>query len=361
MADTHFDILVLGNSPLALLLAGLFADRYRRKVCLAAEPLASAALPRGLDLSVAPVTRPQSWAMATRGVVETRALLAEIGAAAGIEPCEPILVGSGATTLEALQHMRHVAIGHGHRVERVADTDIGAGSVGYRFADAVRLDRSKLLPRLGAWLAELGVTRLVPPAGAVVLRNDGSSRLATGAGQITADRTVFADEQAIVSQLAADRRDGLLQIDPGRAVLTEPARSLPASLMVYLDRGASLAQAADGSITALMAGAPDTALGRLGGCLSAQGMLRRAGEAGFLLSGSADGAPIIGPVRGSRAIMAAALGPWGAFLAPALARWLEARSEGTEAEWFAAHAPQRGSVRTAFADFCVPRCLEATP
>lgn len=354
MGESRFEILVIGNSPLALLLSGLLAERHSRRVCLLAEPLASTALPRAVDLSVAPATRPSSWALAKRLVDETRELLTKMGAAEALISCDPMIVGSGSATLEALQHMRHVAIGHGHVVDRVADTDIGPGSVGYRFAGAVRIDRTRLYPRLTEWIGRLGVRRIPALPGMTVLRNDGSSRLAMAEGAIVADRTIFADEQAIAGQLASDRRDGLLRIDTGRAVLTEPARMLPAPVMLHVDRGATLVQGEDGAIVGLMRGAADTALERLGACLVPQGPLRRAGEAGFLVSSSADGAPIVGPVRGSRALMVAGLGPWATFFAPGLARWIETSSEGAEAEWFAAHAPQRGAVRPAVADFILP-------
>ncbi|SFZ85861.1 hypothetical protein SAMN02983003_3033 [Devosia enhydra] len=357
MEATGFDIAVLGSDPLSLLCAGILAEQHGRRVCLVSRPFAQGQLPRGVDLSVAPATRPALWQLALRVVPETRALLERIGAGAAILPSEPMLIGSHPATLEALQHMRHVASGSGARITRVADVDIGEGAVGYRFSGDFQLDRARLIPTLLAWLETLGVHLSGPISGPVTLRRDGSVRLPVEDRMLLAGEAVFLDAEAIGAHLPASARDPILNLDPARAILTEPARPLSSGAMIYLDRGATLTQASDGSITALLRGDPDSAAARLGACLPAQGLLRRSAEASFLVSDCGDGAPLVGTVRGSRARIVAGLGPWAAFLAPLLARWMVGAAEPAEASILAAFASQRGTPRPAVADFSVPRCL----
>lgn len=355
METIGFDIAIFGSDPLALLSAGLLAERHGRKVCLVARPFALGQLPRGIDISVAPATRPALWHLTSRLVPETRTLIEGIGGATVAS--EPILVGSAPITLEALQHMRHVAMGTGVRVTRVADTDIGEGSVGYRFNGAWQLDRARLIPILLGWLDTLGVYQTGLVTIPATLRRDGSVRLALDDRTIVADRAAFLDAEAVATHLPAAARDPLLQLDPGRGILTEPARQLPSSTMLYLDRGATLSQSADGSITALLRGNADTAFARLGACLAAQGPLRRAAEARIVVVECSDGAPLVGTVRGSRARIVVGLGPWSAFFAPAIVRWIEGSTGSEEADSLASLSSQRVALRPTLADFSAPRCL----
>ena len=358
METIGFDIAIFGSDPLALLSAGLLAERHGRKVCLVARPFALGQLPRGIDISVSPATRPALWHLASRLVPETRALIEGIGGASVASVAsEPILVGSAPATLEALQHMRHVAMGTGVRVTRVADADIGEGSVGYRFNGAWQLDRARLMPILLGWLDTLGVYQTGLVTTPATLRRDGSVRLALDDRTIVADRAAFLDAEAVATHLPAAARDPILQLDPRRGILTEPARPLASSTMLYLDRGATLSQSADGSITALLRGNADTAFARLGACLAAQGPLRRAAEARIVVVDCSDGAPLVGTVRGSRARIVAGLGPWSAFFSPAIVRWIEGSTGSEEADSLASLGSQRVALRPTLADFSAPRCL----
>ncbi|MGV3650871.1 MAG: hypothetical protein ACO1OK_05560 [Devosia sp.] len=357
METTAFDIAVFGSDPLALLCAGLLADRHGRKVCLVSRPFATGLLPRGIDLSIAPATRPRLWRLARRLVPETRAVLEDLGAGAAVIPADPIVIGTQPATLEALQHMRHVALGAGAAVARVADADIGDGAVGYRFSAAVGLDRARLIPALLGWLETLGVHLTGPLASPATLRRDGSVRLTVENRMIVAALAVFLDADAMAMYLPEAFRDPTIQIDPGRGILTGPARPLPASIMLHIDRGATLIQGQDGSLTALMRGNPDSAISRLGACLPAQGPLRRAAQTALFFAHLADGAPLVGTVRGSRARIVAGLGPWGAFFAPAITRWIAGSEQAEDAESLASFGSQRGAARPALADFTPPRCL----
>ena len=63
MTEAHADFVVVGSTPLARLVAGLLASVHGKTVVFSGESQSGYRLPRGLDLSVAPITRPETWAL----------------------------------------------------------------------------------------------------------------------------------------------------------------------------------------------------------------------------------------------------------------------------------------------------------
>ena len=62
-----------------------------------------------------------------------------------------------------------------------------------------------------------------------------------------------------------------------------------------------------------------------------------------------DGAPVIGRLKGTKQFVIAGLGDCAPFIAPAVARFLAGKSEGSEKRWLLAHDPAR--LRATVADF----------
>ncbi|HEV7717762.1 MAG TPA: hypothetical protein VGO70_02175, partial [Arsenicitalea sp.] len=316
-------------------------------VCLIGSPSSAFRLAHGIDLSVAPVTRPETWALLKHATPETLKLLARIGGRRTYARLDPILVGETAAGIEALAHMRSVAMGFGIAVERLPDGQIQGAA--YRLRDAATNVRGELEAALPAWLEAVEVGHLTPEKAKVTLRRDGSVKIEAKGQSIEAAQGVLADDAAILRHIDAEAREKCFRQQTMTSILTEPTRALPAPVMVYPDRGVTLSQRPNQAIAAFASGTGDDALARIGACLAGHGPVRLAGQTEFSSLSTLDGAPLIGPVRGSKALLIAGLGPVAAFLAPALARFIAGVASDAERTYFAAREAGRG--RMAVADY----------
>ena len=351
MADIEVDFAVFGSAPLSGLVAGLLAAEHGKRVCLVGEPWSPFRLPRGYDLSVAAATRPETWALLHALTVETTKLLATVGKGL-TERIDPLAVAETSATISATSHMRHIATGYGYAVERLADRALTETGMVLKLRDVVQLVDARAGPALGAWLDRLGVRRFHPDATSVTLRRDGSARLMVGGASVNAGRAVLADDAAILDRLDPDERDRVLHQRRAVAVLTEPAKPLKAPVISFLDRDVVLMQRGrSGGILALAGGPEEDAMARIGACLGDVGPLRRAGQVSFRTLVTTDGAPLVGPAKGSRTSVFAGFGSAGAFFAPALARHLVGAASETEKAWLAAREPSRGNARQMVADY----------
>lgn len=349
MADEAFDFAIFGSTPMAGLVAGLLGSAHGRRVILVGDPWSPFRLPHRYDLAMAPVTRPETWALLAATSVETLKLLATLGKGLS-ERIDPLFVADIAASADALAHMRHMAAGCGHAVERVADRAIAGTGAACRLRDAVMLVGGKVEPAIEAWLDRLEVRRLPAETTVVTLRRDGTARLVVGAAVAEAAQVVLADDVAILRHLDPDERDRVLRLRQATAILTEPARALPAPLIEFIDRGVVLLQRGKAGILAFAGGTATDAEARIGACLGPLAPLKHAGRTRFRTLATVDGAPLIGAAKG-RAITIAGFGATGAFLAPALARHLAGVATETEKAYFAAREPSRGNGRQLVADY----------
>jgi hypothetical protein len=352
MAETAYDFAVFGSTPLALLLAGLLAADHAKKVCLVGSPNSAFRLGRSVDLSVMPVTRPETWALLKATTPEVVRLLGRIHGRSGMQRIDPVFVAETQSGADALSHMRHTALGLGFAAERLPDGN-PMGGVAHRLPDAILLRWTQLEPALGTWLEKCEVGRLSDEEARPTLRRDGGVRIEFGSSAVEAGVAVLADDTAILSHLDTLEREKTLVPQTCTAILTEPTRALAAPLLVYVDRGVTLLRGRSGGILAIGSGPPQQAIANIGGCLDGRGPLRRAGQRVFRSLRTADGAPLVGMPRGSKAIVVAGLGMAGAFLAPAIARALTGTAEGDEKAYFAAREGGRGNARATIAEFAV--------
>lgn len=351
MAEPAFDFAVFGSTPLAGLVAGLLAAEHHKRVCLVGEPWSPFRLPRSYDLSVAPATRPETWALLNTLSVETMKLLATLGKGL-VERLDPLAVAETAASMNALLHMRHMAAGYGYAVERVPDAALASTGLVLRLRDVAMLVDGQAGPAIGAWLDRLGVRRLAPQATGATLRRDGTARLTDGDTILDAGQVVLADDSAILSHLDPDERDRALHQRRVTAVLSEPAKPLAAPLMSFIDRDVVLVQRSKGGgILALAGGPEDDAMARIGACIASPKPLKRVGQTSFRTLVTTDGAPLVGPAKGLRAVVIAGFGATGAFFAPALARHLVGAASETEKAYLAAREPSRGNARQLVADY----------
>jgi hypothetical protein len=327
MAGGNVDIAIHGATPLAGLLAGLLASRHKRTIALVGAPTARYRLPRSIDVSVAPLTRPETWSLVRDIRADVLKLLTRIGGKAAVRRFDCIFLAESAARKDALGHIGVMASGYGEAVELLPDGWLLPGASAFRLRDAAMIERPLLEPGLAAWLEKLGVRRDFTTAGL----------------------TVFADDEAVLAH-AGPLASPLVET-PMTVLLTEPAPPLVAPLLFSIDRGLAIAQSTEGSITALAPGMPAKALAQVGAVLSRDRTVRRAGQAGFTTLAAKDGAPIVGPLGTGGPFVVCGLGPVGAFMAPALARCIAGAASPEETSYFAARSPT--APRTAVADYWV--------
>lgn len=349
MADGSYDYLILGSTPLAGLLAGLLAIEHRRRVCLVGEPFSPFRLQRSIDISIAPVTRPETLSLLKRSAAETAKLVNGWGKGL-IGRADPLFIAETPESIAALGHFRHLAVALGYAVEPVADRGIADGLL-LRVRDAQLLGHGRVEPALETWLARHEVRQLDRAETELTLHKDGTARIVSGDRSVEAAQVILAGDDAVLDYLPEEARDRSLEPHAGAAMLLDMPRPLAAPYLSFLDRGVVLVQDGKVSASALLTGDPATARARLGSTLSKAGAQRLAGETVVNGISTADGAPYIGPARGHKALLIAALGPAAAFFAPVLARHFAGVAAADEAEWLAARGPSRGNQRLAAADY----------
>lgn len=349
MSEAIADFAVIGSTPLARLLAGQLAGTHGRSVLYVGESQSSYRLPRGLDLSVAPITRPESWAMLRHGIDETVKLIGRIAGRGGWSHVDPLFFTGDPAAAEALAHIRHMALGFGIAAEPAAPTLPVAHRSGIVLRDALRLNRPVLEPALDQWLERQGVRRLA--SGKIEISDDGSAALHAGDKSFTARQAILADHDAILAHLPQGQWPALLRRHPASSILTTPARPLPTPVMLEIQSGITLLQQPEGGIAAIGLQEMATFSGRIQTLLGRDRQVEQAGQTTFSAIATSDGAPAIGRVAGVGADVVAGMGMAGAFMAPALARWLCDAATPFEAAWFGARLVSRTANVRSVAEF----------
>ncbi|WP_152658695.1 hypothetical protein [Devosia chinhatensis] len=325
------DFAVIGSNSLARLVAGLLAGTHKRRVLFIGASQASYRLERSMDLSAAPITRPETWSLLSEGTAETLRLLARIVGRGAFRRIDPILTASTPRAEEALSHIRHMAMEFGIATEPTAPARLPSNHVGVAFRDAVCLQSSWIEPGLDAWNDKVGVERIA--AESVFVDEDGSVRVIVRGEERMARQAVLADDQSIIAHLPPGQWPALLQRRPAVALMTAPLRPLPTPVLLDIGLGLYVHQQTEGGIA--LHGPGDFSKARrqleaiLGGTLAS-----RVGQSMFQQLATSDGAPTFGRVAKAGADVIANTGSIGAFLAPALARWLAGEAKTHEAEWF---------------------------
>lgn len=335
MIQTEVDFAIMGSDPVALLLAGILACVHRQRVVIIGEPRSALALSHSIDLSIAPITRPETWALLGQTVPETARLIARLGAKSSLTRVDPILFAETPTGLQGLGFMAHAARAAGHLVEPGAPGAIGGRRQSLKVRDAIWLNRALLCPALERWLEQTKVRRLPLTGTAIALRADGGVQIDRQGEHIIAAQAVLADDAAIVQYLDPAQRQPHLYEPAGTSVLTEHTGPLAAPVMMSLDTAVVLMQSPSRAVSGFCPLPAGTALPAIAELLADHRHLRLSGQSSFCPILTKDGAPLCGPLDTGPTVLAG-FGPLAAFLAPAIARHLVDRPEHDEAAYFAA-------------------------
>jgi hypothetical protein len=308
-----FDIAVFGTNLLSGLLAGMLArDHGKRVVRIGRRPSAQR-LPRAINLALPLATHPESWRLLRQAEGETRALLAAIGVPDTVSTTEIEFVAELPDTAEALDHMAHLALGHGHQIRRTER--------GWAFRHAAQLHPELIEDRLAEWLSSVGVTSIEEAPGDAV-------------------QTILADDAALLEQLPEHQRPAQLVSEAMTATLVVAPRGLAVPIRRYPDRGVTLLRHPGNAVLALISGDIDVEA-RLASVLTGPFPMKRLATTHYRRVVSADAAPLVGRAKPSKQFVIAGLGDAASFMAPSLARFIAGASNPDEKRWFASHDPAR--------------------
>jgi hypothetical protein len=349
MTHSPVDFLIIGATPLARLLAGLLASTHGKSVLLQGERASGLRLSRDLDLSVGAMTRPESWALLRATAPEATRLISRIGKRAAIARLDPVVFADHPAGQQALGHIRHMAAAHGVAAERTPLNYLGAGRQGVVLRDAVLLRRAALEPALDGWLEQSGVRQL-PADASLHIARDGSAEAMLDNKPMTIGQTILADDDAILAHLRDSAWPALLHRQNVSTILTEPTLPLAAPVMCQLDDGVLLHQQAEGGILAQGPGDIAAFSAMLGNLLGEKRTIEHAGQTQSVRLRTSDGAPALGRLHGTGADILAGFGCIGAFLAPAIARWLTGTANAAENAWFGARLINRGTANRSVSD-----------
>jgi len=350
-SETPLDFAVIGSTPLARLIAGLLASTHGKRVAWVGDSHAAFRLPRGLDLSASPVTRPETWALLAQTVPETVKLLARAGGKSSTIRLDPIFFADTPMGQQALAFLRSSAAGHSTVVERLPSGHLGKGRDGIVLRDALYLQRDRLEPVLDRWLDSLNVMQVPLTHAQVTIAPNGSASVERDGKIIEATRAILADDEAILAYLPPEPLQSLFDRLPMTTILTEPTFAMASRVMLQIDADLSFVQGSHRGVVAIGAGGHDACVSHIGVLLGANRQLRQAGGNVHHSLRTRDGAPIVGSVDGTGPELLAGLGTTGAFLAPALARWFVGAAKPDELAYFGARIPGRQLAPSIVADY----------
>lgn len=349
MNDTIPDYAVIGSTPMARLLAGLLAGAHGKQVIHVGESVSSYRLPRGIDLSTAVLTRPESWSLLLQGIEEIQKLLRRIGGRGTWTYVNPIFFADGARAVEALSHMGHMARAFGVAAEPVPTSLLGNGRTGLTLRDAMRFNRAQLEPAIDTWLDRQGVRRLIPDK--VTVRSDGSTSLQLSGDVIEAKQAILADDAAIIAHLPLPQWPRLLRRQQNSTILTTPTRPLASPVMLEIASGSMLLQQGEGGIAGIGPNDLASFASHMHALLGRERQVEQAGQTSFQALITADGAPAVGRASGVGADVVTGFGSIGPFLAPSVARWIAGTAARDEDAWLGARLINRSAENSTVGDY----------
>ncbi|GLQ55060.1 hypothetical protein [Devosia nitrariae] len=350
MNSREVDIAVFGSGLLARLLAGLLAQAHGRRVALVTQSDAAYRLARSFDISVAPVTRPETWALLAQTVPETLRLLAQMGGRTACQRLDPLFVTTTQRGRQGLAHIRHMAAGFGHDAQVLPAEALGADREGLILRDAVLLMRGEAEPLADAWLAGLGVPVLQQQRVHAEVSGGGTARIEAESIHLEASMAVLADDAAVLAH-AGHGIGGLLEARSTSALLAGSSQTSWAPFVVDVDGGTQVLQTGPHALTVVAAGETDDAAEVVIDLLRRPTPLHVWSRTSFRQLIARDGAPVVGRPQDRGAMVLAGLGLTSAFIAPALARWLAGTASQAEDGYFAARGFSRTSDRSPVAEF----------
>ncbi len=242
-----------------------------------------------------------------------------------------------------------MAAGYGHQAERLAATEADGDRLVIR--DAVMLHRAALGGVLHKMLTESGVHHVHPSTLTGARFTDGGVEF-SGPDRQRARRAVLADDAAIGRLFGA--RSQLLRAEGYGALIAETDTDRSAPVMIDLDTGLETVQRRPGTLAAIAPLSGYAGPERAIPAMLRGTRLRVGARALFDRYTTTDGGPVFGQVTEKGPTILAATRPFGAFIAPAIARWLVDAPAPGEHTYFSARHARRKAVPSPVGDIDLP-------
>lgn len=330
----HFDFMLVGSSLQAGLIAGLLARVHKKKVCLLSDPSIEFRLAREISLSVDCITRPETWQLLAHLRTESFKLLTGIGGGKSLGRVDPVFVATNSRDAQALAHMFHVARGYGFEIEQEGSGPLMKAKRLLRLRGARNICHQVFRPALRRWLADSNVQ--IASASSLVLRPIRGGRVTATAPDRTlkADRLILADEEAIRNHAKEQEwARGFIGVT-ATALVCKPTSTLREKCIINpANRFSACLQDNSGFEIITLSSGNDVATDVIASVPGAEN-LRPSGRTVFDTCVSADGAPMVGSTGQGSAWVVGGFGNTGAFVSPAIARFLVGKSTDMEEEFF---------------------------
>ena len=173
------------------------------------------------------------------------------------------------------------------------------------------------------------------------MRKDGSAKIGAGAEFFSARRIVLADEQALLEHGPAEALRDVFRPLTCCAIETDPLAGLNDPLVLDPQTAFWARHRKNGHLQMGAAVPLEEMAALIRTFLSPSARPRLNGRRIFRSLRVCDGAPVTGRLGQTGMIGIAGLGHWGAFAAPALARWLCGTGSKSEKSFFSRHDPRK--------------------
>ncbi len=330
----HFDFMLVGSSLQAGLIAGLLAREHKKKVCLICDQSTEFRLSREFSFSVDCITRPQTWQLLAQSRTEAFKLLTSIGGGKSVGRINPIFVATTSGDAQALAHMFHVARGYGFEVEQEGSGGLSTAKKILRIRGARSVEQKLFRPALGRWLVDSAVHIASTNDLALTTKRGGRVTAKTPVLTIEASRLILADEEAIRTHAKQQHLGPAFVGVSATTLVCEPTPALREKCVLNPANRFGACLQANSNFEIISLSSIDDVAADVIASVPGGEKLRPSGRTVFNTCVSADGAPLVGRLGQSGVWAVGGFGYTGAFVAPAIARFLAGKSEGVEEEYF---------------------------
>ncbi len=344
------EFVIIGNSPMAALLAGSLTKIHGRETALIGQFRHVLQPISGFDISFAPITRPQTLKLLQENIPILKDLLRDFSSNTPFETIDPLLIARTEHSKNALLHIKNVASHYGFIMEKQAHDEGILLSLQVR--DITRIMRRSFFAGLSNWLKRHKIKHFATTEIEIKQTSRGGIKINGFDEVVFAKKIVFVDDEAILSNMnEQDLHNNFFKVATS-SLMVEPINKIKNSTIILADEGAIIHQHKDRAIDFVANDILDNVYKVI--CDNLNGYnLRLAGKAQFISLASRDGAGIFGNISGKKISYIGGFGTSGAFLTPVMARILIGEGSEFEHTYFAARKPAKADKqRINIAEYC---------
>lgn len=341
------DFLIAGSTPMAMLLAHFLRRSHKCEVGLLADDPHPLRVSRGFDVSVSPLTRPESWELLKRCTSEVKRAISGWDRAL-LEATDVAMTGHGEAAKTALGHIRHMSAAFGVLSEPLTGETVVRHGGGFVVRGATRLKRRHFSSQARNVLEKFGADWL-PLANCQMEWGSGRVRLDVDGETIEAENVILCDAELAAQISPAVALPSELQMTEHCGLLTEPGAKPGWQCLLDIANEGLACSHADGRTEAWVRGDRSRAERWLAGVLEHGSQTRLSGYVAKRSVASVDGAPIVARMGRSSIYAALNFGMSEVFFTPALARYFAGHAHEFERAYFEPRGS--GNKRGAVSEF----------